>query len=68
MFSTVLIATDLSEASDRVIDALGGLAGLGTTDALLVNCLNPRAGTALPELTDLAQRHRPPWLAQAGHQ
>lgn len=57
MFPKMLVATDLSAASDRVVDALGGLAQLGTTDALLVNCLNTRAtGSTLLELTDVAHR------------
>ncbi len=57
MFGKILVATDLSEASDRVVDALGGLAALGTTEALLVNCLSTRTtGSALLELTELARR------------
>lgn len=57
MFPKMLVATDLSKASDMVIDALGGLASLGTTEALLVNCLSTKAtGTTLMELTDLARR------------
>lgn len=37
MFSKMLVATDLSEASDRAICALGNLKNLGTREAVLVS-------------------------------
>ena len=37
MFSKILVATDLSEASERVVCALGGLRKLGTTEVVLLS-------------------------------
>lgn len=42
MFSKMLVATDLSAASDKVICALGGLKALGTRETLLVYCFGIR--------------------------
>ncbi len=42
MFQRVLVATDLSEASDRIIGCLHGLKRLGAKEALLVNALGIR--------------------------
>lgn len=40
MFSRILVATDLSEASDCVIGSLGALRAWGGKEAILVHCLN----------------------------
>jgi len=42
MFKRILVATDLSEASDRVIGCLHGLKPLGAEEALLVHALGIR--------------------------
>ena len=42
MFATVLIGTDLSAASDRLIACLPGLHGLGTREVILVHALGLR--------------------------
>jgi len=42
MFSRILVATDLSRASDEVICTLASLKALGTREALLLECLNVR--------------------------
>ena len=56
MFSKILVATDLSEASDRVICTLGGLKALGTREALLIHCFNIRdVGTLADGLMELAR-------------
>lgn len=56
MFSRILVATDLSEPSERVICALGGLRKLGSTEILLVHCLNIRdVGTLASGLMELAK-------------
>jgi hypothetical protein len=53
MFTKILVATDLSEASERMICALRGLKMLGTTEILLVHCLNIRdVGSIAPEVMD----------------
>ncbi len=55
MFSKMLVATDLSEASERVICTLGGLQALGTSEALLIHCFNIRdVGTLAHRLMELA--------------
>lgn len=55
MFSKMLVATDLTEAFDRVICTLGGLQAIGTREALLVHCFNVRdVGTLAESLMDLA--------------
>ena len=38
MFAKILIATDLTEASDAMIQALGCMKALGTREVVLVNC------------------------------
>jgi nucleotide-binding universal stress UspA family protein len=54
MFSRILVATDFSEASERVICALGNLRLLGTREAILVHCLNIRdVGTLANRLKEL---------------
>lgn len=55
MFSKMLVATDLSEASERVICTLGGFQALGTSEALLIHCFNIRdVGTLAHRLMELA--------------
>lgn len=56
MFERILVGTDLSEASERMICALGGLRMLGTTEIVLIHCLNIRdVGSLAPELMELAK-------------
>jgi len=56
MFSKILVATDLTEASDAVICTLGALKGLGTREALLVHCFNIRdVGTLGNEIIELSR-------------
>jgi nucleotide-binding universal stress UspA family protein len=46
----------LSQASERVICAIGGLRVLGVTEIFLINCLNIRdVGTLAPGLMDLSK-------------
>ena len=55
MFSKVLVATDLSAASDRVVCSLGGVQTLGACEAVLVHCFNVRDVGGLAErLAELA--------------
>lgn len=42
MFSRALVATDLSNKSERIVCTLRGLGALGTREVLLVHCLNIR--------------------------
>ncbi|HUF42841.1 MAG TPA: universal stress protein [Verrucomicrobiae bacterium] len=42
MFSKILVATDLSKASEEVVCSLSSLKVLGTRQALLLECLNVR--------------------------
>jgi len=59
MFSRMLVATDLSEASERVICTLGGLKALGTREAILIHCFNIRdVGTLADGLMQLAKCSR----------
>jgi nucleotide-binding universal stress UspA family protein len=52
----MLVATDLSEASERVICTLGGLKALGTREAILIHCFNIRdVGTLADGLMQLAK-------------
>ena len=39
MFSKILVATDLSEASDKLINCISGLKQLGTKEAILFHAL-----------------------------
>jgi nucleotide-binding universal stress UspA family protein len=56
MFSKILVATDLTEASERVICTLGGLSALGVREVLLVHCFNIRdVGTLGNEIIELAR-------------
>lgn len=56
MFSKMLVATELSEASERVICALGGLKALGTREAVLIRCFNIRdVGSLADRLMELAR-------------
>jgi len=50
MFTKMLVATDLSEASERAIYALGSLKTIGTREALLIHCFNAHG---MGTLTDL---------------
>jgi len=49
MFSKILVATDLSDVSGKVVSALGGLAALGASEALLIHCLSVRWGKSLSD-------------------
>ncbi len=62
MFSKMLVATDLSEASERVICTLGALKALGTREALLIHCLNIRDVGALAD--SLMEQARPEFEKQ----
>jgi nucleotide-binding universal stress UspA family protein len=62
MFSKMLVATDLSEASDRVICTLGGLKALGTREALLIHCFNIRDVGSLADT--LMEQARPAFEKQ----
>lgn len=55
MFEKVLVTTDLSNAAECVVSALGGLKEFGTRKARLVYCLNARdVGGVVHKLTELA--------------
>ena len=56
MFSRMLVATDLLEASERVIGALGNVKHLGTREAVLVHMLNIRdVGSLADQLIEMAK-------------
>lgn len=56
MFKKMLVATDLSSASEQVVCALGSLKKLGTDEAVLINCFNIRdVGTLAPGLMELSK-------------
>jgi len=56
MFSKMLVATDLSETSERVIGTLGSLKALGTREAVLIHCFNIRdVGSLADRLMELAR-------------
>lgn len=56
MFRKLLVATDLSQASESVVSTLGALKVLGAEEALLLHCLNIRdVGTLGPQLMDLSR-------------
>jgi nucleotide-binding universal stress UspA family protein len=63
MFTKILVATDLSEASESFICELGGLRKLGSGEIVLVHCLNIRdVGSLAHQLMDLQrpvfERHK----------
>ncbi len=56
MFSKILVATDMSEASSQVICPLGNLKTLGTREALLIHCFNVRdVGGLANQLMELSK-------------
>lgn len=56
MFTRILVATDLSEASERFICELKGLRKLGSNEIVLIHCLNIRdVGSLSHQLMDLAK-------------
>ncbi len=56
MFRKLLVATDLSQASERVVCTIGALKALGAEEAILLHCLNIRnVGTLGPQLMDLSR-------------
>lgn len=56
MFRKMLVATDLSEASERVICALGSLKAIGAREAVLIHCFNIRdVGSLADRLMELAK-------------
>jgi nucleotide-binding universal stress UspA family protein len=56
MFPRILVATDLSEASDRVVCALESLRSWGTREAVLLSCFNIRdVGSLAPGLMELSK-------------
>jgi nucleotide-binding universal stress UspA family protein len=57
MFSRILVATDLSEASDRAICALAGLQALGSREAILVHCLKIPGGATLAQTIKERMQH-----------
>lgn len=62
MFTKMLVATDLSEASERVICTLGSMKALGTREALLIHCMNIRDVGALAN--SLMEQARPSFEKQ----
>ena len=62
MFRNILVATDLSQASDRVICTLGGLKVLGAREVLLIHCFNIRDVGSLAER--LMEQARPEFERQ----
>ncbi len=56
MFTKMLVATDLSEASERVICALGTLKALGMRQAVLIHCFNIRdVGSLADRMMEIAR-------------
>lgn len=56
MFTKILVATDLSDASDRVIAAIGDLKQIGVREAVLIHCFNIRdVGTLADRLMEMAK-------------
>lgn len=56
MSSKILVATDLSEASERMVWALRGLRAIGAREAILTLCFNIRdVGTLAHRLMELAE-------------
>ncbi|TVS14292.1 MAG: universal stress protein [Planctomycetaceae bacterium] len=70
MFSRALVATDLSDKSERAVCTLGGLQALGTREALLVHCLNIRdvggLGNRMMELAEPSFERQKRLLADLG--
>jgi nucleotide-binding universal stress UspA family protein len=63
MFSKILVATDLSKASEEVVCSLVSLKALGTRQAILLECLNVRdvgglAGTLMEENRPALERQK----------
>ncbi|TDY65147.1 nucleotide-binding universal stress UspA family protein [Aminivibrio pyruvatiphilus] len=58
MFQKILVATDLSDASERMACSLGELKALGTKDIVLLHCINIRdVGTLASQLIKAAEPH-----------
>lgn len=56
MFKKMLVATDLSEASERFVCALGSLKAIGTRHAVLIHCFNVRdVGIMADRLMELSK-------------
>lgn len=56
MFSNILVATDLSEVSEKVVCTIGNLKALGTRKVLLIHCLNIRdVGTLANRIIELSR-------------
>ncbi len=56
MFTKILVATDLSEASDRVMCAMGDLKQIGVREAVLIHCFNIRdVGSLAGRLMEMAK-------------
>lgn len=56
MFSKMLVTSDLSAASERVICSLGNLKNIGVREALLIHCFNIRdVGTLAHQLMELSR-------------
>lgn len=56
MYGKALIATDLSDACAQVLRCAVGLKTLGTTDIVLLHCVNIRdVGTLAPQLMELSR-------------
>ena len=58
MFEKILVATDLSDASERVTCSLGEFKTIGTKEVVLLHCLNIRdVGTLASQLIKAAEPH-----------
>lgn len=58
MFEKILVATDLSDVSERITCSLGELKTLGTKEVVLLHCLNIRdVGTLASQLIKAAEPH-----------
>ena len=56
MFKKMLVATDLSEASEQFVCSLGSLKAIGTRQAVLIHCFNVRdVGTMANRLIELTK-------------
>lgn len=55
MFARILVATDLSEVSERFICAVGDLKQIGAREVVLIHCFNIRdVGSLANRLMELA--------------